>query len=177
LTHIGRLADLAGLEEVLMGPRALSANLGPLLVQLPPGLAFEAKIAAGFFSTLRERFDGHVACEPRHRSWFAPEANELLVEFHVARVAADPAPVPEGRVPGGWNGLVYYRLHGSPRIYHSAYPEAFLDSLIPKLTVVSQAVPVWCIFDNTASGAAMENALAVQARLHGSQSFAPAENS
>ena len=165
MTHIGRLADLAGLEGVLMGPRALGVKLGPLLVQLPPSLACEAEIAAGFFAALREHFDGQLACEPRHQSWFTPEANALLKGFQVARVAADPAPVPEGAMPGGWSGLVYYRLHGSPRIYYSTYPQDFLDSLILKLSTASHSAPVWCIFDNTPSGAAIENALALHLRL------------
>jgi uncharacterized protein YecE (DUF72 family) len=165
ITHVGQLADLAGLEDILMGPRALGSKLGPLLVQLPPSLAYEREIVTAFFATLREHFAGQVACEPRHQSWFTPEASELLTTFHVARVAADPAPSPHAAVPGGWNGLVYYRLHGSPQIYYSAYPEEFLDSLIRKLSAASHAVPVWCIFDNTASGAAIENALALLARL------------
>jgi uncharacterized protein YecE (DUF72 family) len=166
VTHIGRLADLAGLDNILMGPRALGTKLGPLLVQLPPSLVYQGKIAAGFFAALRERFDGQVACEPRHQSWFTPEANELLAGFRVARVAADPAPAPEGAMPGGWSGLVYYRLHGSPQIYYSAYPQEFLDSLAIKLSMASHSAPVWCIFDNTARGAAMENVLAVLAQLH-----------
>ena len=41
----------------------------------------------------------------------------MLAGFHVARVAADPG----GEPPGGWNGLIYHRLHGSPEIYHSDY--------------------------------------------------------
>lgn len=70
-----------------------------------------------------------LVCEPRHASWFTPEAEETLIELEVARVAADPARVPAAGEPGGWPGLVYFRLHGS------------------------------CIFDNTVLGAATRNAL------------------
>ena len=35
-------------------------------------------------------------------------------DLRVARVAADPAKVPAAAEPGGWRGLAYYRLHGSP---------------------------------------------------------------
>jgi uncharacterized protein YecE (DUF72 family) len=105
-------------------------------------------------------------CEPRHPSWFAPEANDILVEFEVARVAADPTTVPEAAEPGGWLGLVYYRLHGSPVIYRSAYTPEFLDTLSERIQArVSQSVPVWCIFDNTAEGEATANALDLQERL------------
>jgi len=82
----------------------------------------------------------------------------LLKNFRVSRVAADPARVPQAREPGGWNGLAYYRLHGSPTIYRSAYSAKFLDTLSDDLRVRA-ASPVWCIFDNTAEGAATGNAL------------------
>jgi len=161
ITHVGRLADISALEDFLTGPRALGAKLGPLLVQLPPSLAYDTPVAEAFFAALRGRFDGDVACEPRHASWFSAEAEALLAGFRVARVAADPAPVPEGKEPGGWDGLVYCRLHGSPRRYHSAYSAAYLEALVRKLSLAAPSAPTWCIFNNTARGAATENALAV----------------
>ena len=44
---------------------------------------------------------GAVACEPWHQSWFMPEADRLLRDREVARVAADPAVVPQATEPGG----------------------------------------------------------------------------
>jgi uncharacterized protein YecE (DUF72 family) len=81
----------------------------------------------------------------------------------VARVAADPAIVPAAAVPGGWRGLAYYRLHGSPDMYESAYSKAYLNALAQQMSLL--AAPVWCIFDNTALGAAPTNALELLARL------------
>ncbi len=89
----------------------------------------------------------------------------FLAWVQVARVAADPAPAPRGAVPGGWDGLVYYRLHGSPRMYYSDYPDAYLDELARTLAAAARSAPVWCIFDNTALGAATANALKVVERL------------
>jgi uncharacterized protein YecE (DUF72 family) len=84
------------------------------------------------------------------------------VERRIARVAADPARLPGAENPGGWNGLTYYRWHGSPRIYFSDYDAAALASLKRRLDANSTGgVPAWCIFDNTASGAALGNALAL----------------
>lgn len=104
-----------------------------------------------------------MACEPRHPSWFGGEAEGLLRESRVARVAADPAVVPDARVPGGWTGLSYWRLHGSPRIYHSAYSEGDLMRLADEVAGVEGEA--WCIFDNTAAGAATGQALDLVARL------------
>ena len=70
--------------------------------------------------------------------------------------------------PGGWPGLAYFRLHGSPRVYWSAYPPAALEALAAKIKALAQAgTPVWCIFDNTGSGAAIPDALATQRLVAG----------
>ena len=72
-------------------------------------------------------------------------------------MVADPVLVPGGEHPGGWSGLHYHRLHGSPRVYYSPYETPRLEALAE--TVDDQA---WVIFDNTASGAATGDALTLQ---------------
>lgn len=74
-------------------------------------------------------------------------------------MAADPAKVPGAQEPAGWDGSVYYRLHGSPRMYYSSYAEASLEELSETLIKASARCSVWCLFDNTAAGAAIANAL------------------
>lgn len=167
ITHERRLADAAApLDRFLSEVRALGGKLGPLLVQLPPNLRFEPEIAVAFFEALRERHDGPVVCEPRHAGWFTDEAEALLRCAKVARVAADPAKVPQAAEPGGFPGLVYYRLHGSPVIYRSDYDNAFLDGLAAKLARhAKNGTPTWCIFDNTMLGFATANALACLERV------------
>ena len=167
ITHTRRLDDPAPLLDPFLAEcSALGAALGPLLVQLPPSLAFDARVVAAFLTLFRARFAGALVCEPRHASWFSAEADRLLAAYQVARVAADPALVPVAAQPGGWDGLAYYRLHGSPRIYYSAYDPATLTTLAATLHTTAQTRPVWCIFDNTAAGAATANALDVLAQLH-----------
>ncbi len=164
ITHDLKLVGAeAELDRFLGEVAALGDKLGPLLVQLPPKLAFEPQVAEAFLRLLRERHGGAVVMEPRHSSWFGEEPDRLLRAYRVARVAADPARVPEAAEPGGWPGLIYIRLHGSPRTYYSAYDETYLDRLAARLR--EAAVETWCIFDNTASGAAAANALALLDRL------------
>ena len=76
--------------------------------------------------------------------------------------------VPPAAEPGGWGGLVYYRLHGSPKVYYSAYPAEYLEALAVSLREAARTAPTWCIFDNTAQGAATADALALSERLCGS---------
>jgi uncharacterized protein YecE (DUF72 family) len=62
--------------------------------------------------------------------------------------------------PGGWRGLTYYRLHGSPVPYRSSYEVERLEAYARAMAEDLKAGrDVWCIFDNTASSAATGNAL------------------
>ena len=167
ITHDRRLAGSARpLDEFLDSLAPLGSRLGCLLVQLAPSTPFDARVARGFFATLRKRFDGGVALEPRHSTWFASRADRLLSSYEIARVAADPPRTEGGVEPGGWPGLCYFRLHGSPRTYYSTYEDGFLDAQSKTLRKLSRGrTPVWCIFDNTAMGAATPNALSLMERL------------
>ncbi len=165
ITHDLRLAESdAALDAFMAQARGLGAKLSSLLVQLPPSFAFDERIAYIFFAALRARFDGHAAFEPRHASWFGPDAENLLFEHRIARVAADPAPVPAAAEPGGWSGLAYFRLHGSPRRYFSDYEPERIADYADKLRQAGRR-ECWCIFDNTAHAFAAPNALALAARL------------
>lgn len=166
ISHEARLVGAgAALDRFLAEAGMLGDRFGPLLVQLPPSLRFDHGVAEDFFALLRARFDGDVACEPRHASWFTDMAEALLAAHRVARVAADPAPVAGAGEPGGWDGLRYWRLHGSPVIYRSAYEPAALDALATRLSAEAALRPVWCVFDNTADFHAVDDALATMARL------------
>lgn len=165
-THERRLVDVIDvLDRFLAEATQLGDKLGPLLVQLPPSLPFTLEVTVTFFTVLRDRFDGGVALEPRHASWFEPAAEQLMTNYCVARVAADPAVVPAAAEPGGWGELVYYRLHGSPKVYYSDYPDEYLKILATTLTRAAHSAEVWCIFDNTAAFAATANAFDVLDRV------------
>jgi uncharacterized protein YecE (DUF72 family) len=163
ITHDQRLVGSAKLlTAFLAGVAPLGQRLGCLLVQLPPSLAFNARVARTFFTTLRKQFDGGVALEPRHTTWFVDRADRLLNDFRIARVAADPPRAEGDGEPGGWPGLAYFRLHGSPHIYVSRYDDDYLDTLAKTLKALRRRrIPTWCIFDNTTLGAATANALSL----------------
>lgn len=134
-------------------------------MQLPPSLDLEPRVASTFFTLLRDGYRGPIVCEPRHETWFTASADALLIRHHVARVATDPVPATGADVPGGWAGIVYYRLHGSPRKYWSKYDEPYIAKLAGALRDVPASVDAWYVFDNTASGAALENACELQEML------------
>ncbi|MES2282617.1 MAG: DUF72 domain-containing protein [Pseudomonadota bacterium] len=161
VTHEKRLQDCnALLKDFLAQCAGLGQRLGCLLVQLPPSLAFEGNVARHFFDGLRKVHAGPIALEARHPSWFSDKVSRQLASYQVARVLADPVMFDAGRWPGGDPHLVYVRLHGSPRMYYSAYARSVLDALAVRLQIAAASdAAVWCVFDNTASGAAISDAL------------------
>ena len=157
---------VACLDRFLGEVDGLGDKLECLLLQLPRSRALEIPVARRFFTALRQRYAGGVACEPRHASWFTPKAQALCEEFDVARVAADPALSVDAAHPGGTGALRYWRWHGSPRMYYSDYPEAALATLAAELrTRAPRGTRRIVVFDNTAHGFAAANAARLQELL------------
>lgn len=166
ISHDARLRDIAApLAQFASEVSALGGKLGCILLQLPPKFAFEPDVAAGFFDRIADTFGCMIALEARNPSWFADEATGLMTAHGITRVIADPA---KGQ-PGPHEpttASIYARLHGAPRVYYSSYSAEYLDDLGADMAVHAEAGrDVWCIFDNTASGASVPNALALRAAL------------
>ena len=163
ITHVAKLVDCDDLLERFLGESAgLGDKLALLLLQLPPKLEFDSGPVEAFLTRLQTTTSVPLVCEPRHASWFEPGAGALLRDRRVARVAADPARHPGAAEPGGWDGIIYYRLHGSPAIYRSSYADRIDDYARLLSEADREDRPVWCIFDNTASSAAIGDALLLQ---------------
>ena len=174
ITHEAKLNNTGALLKTFLDQATgLGPKLGPLLIQLPPSLAFDEPLAHDFLSTFRELYPAsditpnQAALEPRHASWFTPAADRLLRSFAIARVAADPPKgSPAAATPGGAQHLHYYRLHGAPRTYYSPYTDADLTQRAQTLHTTPPATSLWIIFDNTAQGHATTNALHLSRLLH-----------
>ncbi|MDQ6627184.1 MAG: DUF72 domain-containing protein [Pseudomonadota bacterium] len=174
ITHDARLRRARQPLQRFLGEAAgLGDRLAVLLVQLPPSFAFEARPVRAFFVLLAELFAGDVVCEARHESWFTASADRLLASLRVSRAAADPARWPAAARPGGWLGpdgdghgaVLYHRWHGAPRMYWSTYEADWLRQRAAELKAWPNGADCWCVFDNTASGAAIGNALELRALL------------
>ena len=159
ITHERRLRDFSQpLEEFLHQANTLEEKLAIVLVQLPPRLEYEKAFVDDFFPSLTAGTHAQIVCEPRHSSWFSAEVDHLLATSRIARVAADPALCEAAAVPGGHLGLRYWRLHGSPVIYRSSYG-ARIKSYGEMIVSQTSGSEIWCIFDNTASSAAVSDAI------------------
>lgn len=120
---------------------------------------YEAVIAEEFFAGVVAATSARIVCEPRHPSWFEADAEHMLAVHKVARVAADPARVAAAALPGGWRGLSYWRLHGTPVTYRSPYGAERVAAYAALIVREHEgAESPWCIFDNTAAMAAIGDA-------------------
>lgn len=157
ITHGAKLeCARAELAEAVLPPLSLREKLGVILIQLPPSLAFHEGVVHDFLENLRSITAAPLALEPRHPSWVHREAARLFRQFRVTKVTADPAPCPDSHQWfAGAGDFSYVRLHGSPKIYYSAYEAGFLKSLAEGL----RGAEAWVIFDNTALGHAPNDAL------------------
>jgi uncharacterized protein YecE (DUF72 family) len=167
ITHDARLSDAdEPLDRFLMEAGELGDKLGCVLVQLPPSGAFDADVVADFLPRLRARFACMLALEARHPTWFGDAATALLRTHGVTRVIADPAAGQPGpHVPT--TDAAYLRLHGTPEVYYSRYPPEFLAKVAGRIErCLARGADVWCVFDNTAAGAAVPNAQEVLQGVH-----------
>ena len=156
ITHeLALLGTELQLDAFISDVAPLGEKLGAVLIQLPPKLSFEPAVAVGFMQAWRDRTDIPTFFEPRHISWASAAAEELLMQFTVKRVFADPQSAELQSVVGP--EPQYLRLHGSPKVYYSEYTDAQLANYAG--IVRRSTGKTWCIFDNTASGAALRDAL------------------
>jgi uncharacterized protein YecE (DUF72 family) len=164
ISHERRLSGVRdALERFLRESSGLGPKLGVLLLQLPASFEFQPGLVGQFLAMLRRRHSGAVVCEPRHASWYSRAAETLLESHDVGLVAADPPRGTRSTEPRAARRVVYFRLHGSPRCYFSPYQQPFLAAIAARLREVDG--PAWCIFDNTGSGAAFENAIRLRELL------------
>ena len=155
----------SALDQFLEETAGLGEKRGPILVQLPPSLAYSDGTVQRFFEGLRRRHDGPVVCEPRHPTWFTRTVEDVFVRYAIGRVGADPQCAANGDRPAGWPAIQYFRLHGSPRMYWSRYERDALAALALRLRAAAARGSVYCIFDNTAAGFAADNALDLRIAL------------
>ena len=159
ITHELKLQDAREpLVAFLAQTDGLAQKRGPILVQLPPSFSFDATIVTPFWISCARCTTVPSYASRGMRRGSRRRSPRSSIGYRVSRVAADPPPVPAAVVPAGWPGVAYFRLHGSPRKYWSRYDEHYIATLAMAVRTIPGAEEVWCVFDNTASGAAIENA-------------------
>lgn len=133
----------------------LSEKLGPVLFQLPPSTPYSEETLEKIISHTAPSFKN--AIEFRHESWWRNDVKATLAANHIAfcgvsfpKIEHDDAVL---NTP-----VAYYRFHGVPVLFHSAYSEAFIQKIYEQISGDNSVEEAFVYFNNTASGAALENA-------------------
>lgn len=135
----------------------LKEMLGPVLFQLPPSLKYDD----GLLQTMLGQMDPcyRNVVEFRHVSWWRKEVISALQKANVIFCGVSYP----GLINSAITGLptVYYRFHGVPKLYYSDYDETFIRDIARQLSGTN-ATEAFVYFNNTAAGAAIENAKYLQ---------------
>jgi uncharacterized protein YecE (DUF72 family) len=134
-------------------------RLGPVLIQLPPGLLYDKPLICNYFNLINEKYKQYrFAVEIRNKSWINDNFIDLLFQNGIAFVIADSGHrYPYYEVVTA--GFVYLRLHGREQLYASDYQETELRSIAEKITCwLNEGKEVWVFFNNDYQGFAVKNA-------------------
>lgn len=134
-------------------------RLGPVLIQLPPGLSYDKPLICNFLNLLKEHYNQYrFAVEVRNKSWINDSFFGLLSQFGISFVIADSG----NRYPyfeTVTTDFLYMRFHGREQLYASDYSENDLKSYAEKITVwLNEGKEVWVFFNNDYYCYAVKNA-------------------
>jgi uncharacterized protein YecE (DUF72 family) len=160
ITHQLRLNNAEeALERFFAIFDIMKSRLGPVLIQLPPGLRYDSDKAENFFNILNRYYgDYQFALEIRHKSWITDKAFKILEENKIAFTIADSGeryPYYETTTAD----FVYMRFHGNGQLYASNYDENELIDYARKIGKwLEEGKQVWVFFNNDIHGYAVQNA-------------------
>ena len=134
ITHQMQLVNIDGaLQKFFNVFEGMRERLGPVLIQLPPGLEFDKTLICNFFSLIINNYGKYrFAIEVRNRSWINDSFLDLLSQNEIAFVIADSG----NRYPyyeTVTSDLVYLRFHGREQLYASDYNDAVLEEYGEKI--------------------------------------------
>jgi uncharacterized protein YecE (DUF72 family) len=156
LTHLRRLREPAEpVARFLDRAGGLSRKLGPVLVQLPPGMRAEPERLA---DTL-DRFPEHVrvAVELRDDSWFDDRVRAILEDHHAALCLADS---PRRKTPlwrtADWGFIRFHEGRAQP---HPCYGRQALTTWADRIAGLWPAsADIHCYFNNDRHACAVRDA-------------------
>ncbi|MDP4275974.1 MAG: DUF72 domain-containing protein [Bacteroidota bacterium] len=160
VTHLKRLVNVEESLNLYFDVfEGMKARLGPVLIQLPPGLPFDKQLLNNFIGILTGKYSTYrFAIEARHKSWFTDDCFKLLGQYNIALVIADSGKrYPYYEVVTA--DFVYFRFHGHEQLYASDYSEQELQDYAGKIiSWLKENHEVWAFFNNDYQGFAPKNA-------------------
>jgi uncharacterized protein YecE (DUF72 family) len=136
----------------------LKEKLACVLFQLPAHIKYSEALLQKIVQQLNPAFINIV--EFRDASWWQPYVYETLASNNICFCSISYPGLPNEVITN--SNIVYYRFHGVPQLYYSAYDQQFLQHIIAAIKTAKQIDQVFLYFNNTAQTAAIQNAQYVQ---------------
>ena len=164
ITHIKKFDETGELlqtfYEVLQ--QGLAEKLGTVLFQLPPSFDYSPDRLRLLTAQMNLSFTNVI--EFRNISWWRDDVIESLRRKGISFCGVS--------LPGLIDNVIvntphpYYRFHGVPKLYNTPYKPGFLKNVVEAIQTVKEVKAAYLFFNNTMSGAALENARLVQQFVH-----------
>jgi uncharacterized protein YecE (DUF72 family) len=139
----------------------LQEKLGCVLFQLPPQLQYSEALLQKIIMQMDSSFTNVI--EFRHKSWWQPRVYDALAQHHITFCSISHPLLSDEVIIN--TDLVYYRFHGVPDLYYSAYADHFLLQVANAIQNAKQVKRAFLYFNNTAQTAAIPNAQYLQQEL------------
>jgi len=161
ITHLKKLKDSEELLSAFLDRMGLlGEKLGPILIQLPPGLKPDLTVLENFLRILptKKKF----AIEFRNREWFSSKTRAMLEKYRVATCLIDsPGMKIDDEVTAPF---AYVRWHGSSAWYAHDYSKSEIDKWAKTLAELD-VKEVFGYWNNDVNAYAPKNCLSMIRKL------------
>ncbi|MGZ5285688.1 MAG: DUF72 domain-containing protein [Flavisolibacter sp.] len=160
LTHMKKLNDPEASLEIFFSVFApMKKMMGPVLVQLPPFLAFDFDKTEHFYKVCRQVYKEYqFVMEVRHESWLQEKSLRLMTRYDIGLVISQSGVAfPYAERVTARN--IYLRFHGPRELYASAYTDKMLEHFaLLFYKWLKEGHEIWAYFNNDIHGYAPEDA-------------------
>lgn len=132
----------------------LQEKLGCVLFQFFSNVQYSEAFLSKVIGQLDPTFINVL--EFRHPSWWNVDVYERLAKHNIVFCGISHPQLPDQVVIN--NPTVYYRFHGIPQLYYSAYTPEYLQQVMDAVKSDAAVQNAFFYFNNTAQGSAIMNA-------------------
>lgn len=156
ITHYKKFSDCQRLIDdfYTLSSKGLKEKLGVILFQLPPKYNYTNERLELIVKSMCKDFKNVI--EFRDASWWIPAVFKRLKKEKIIFCGIDYPGLPNNAIMT--NQTAYYRFHGNPRLYYSAYKKNELKIVADTLRANKNITNAYIFFNNTATQAAIKNA-------------------
>ncbi|ALM48534.1 hypothetical protein AMR72_06240 [Flavobacterium psychrophilum] len=160
ITHLKKFIDVQNeIDEFYkLCSEGLKQKLGFVLFQLPPSFNYSEERLNLILKSLNPKYKNVV--EFRNESWWRGDVADALAKHGIIFCSVSYPKISDAIQAN--TSTAYVRLHGVPKLFYSAYSDAYLQNLINAIEDESDVTEAYIYFNNTAGKEGIANAIVLQ---------------